>query len=928
MNRGILQVALSLPGLALCCAPTIARDRTPLASTYSRPSRADVVVPDAAAGTPSAAPSVSLLPIGYRTCVVGPDGARHFIVGGHRVDLTPTGARIGAEVTSEGIVLAAHTDGGWIFVSADGSALRSGEFVGATTRLPDLPSRVRAPFATLFSGRVAVVLERPLGDLYTTDGRGPFERVRSLAGVGVEHISFVDAQHGAVLSSDESLLVTSDGGARWTAARGATRLFSELTLSADGRRWVLFERETLRVRTLEIDGRVHDGPSVEPPVVRCEPTAQEQEALARVFEERYPQLERVVLQGDALLSARVRLEHPVTRARIELDGARCSGRRAIGPSWARCPIPGAGTPEISALAVVETATPPMQLRTIAALPVNQEIKFSDDGEYALWISDDPSGSAVSLNVAHRSSAVRRWPLAGAGFTVLAAMNQRAVLAVQRGASPMVALIDLRSGASVEHRLTPVAVVADIRATIAADGTVLFVVNPSANDRESFVVAPNSTPRSITVPSGASVAAMFDRTRGAAAGDGRALWTTDDGGVTWEPRSPHVDGVLDRGDRAIRLLSLACNTVSCDAQYDGASRLRVAWSGSVDAPRAPLTISRSRVVEPVLRRAILPRLACQSVRELPIELPPLGLAPPTALREVAYGGGGLAVLSQWSVGGRRMAELVWRGIDRAGPFEASSLAGAFDLGRHSRPWASPHLAAVDRSAALIVMCREGERAADESETPPSRCQYWIARAGAAMRPADRGRTYSMADSNFAWIAPDGRIFSWGTTGFGDFRAFDPRGARLGVASLSQDLEPEWRGIFRDGDDVRAVVTSPWSYPYLNTGVISARPITALGARIEPREVSVCRSAIAAGAQRLIVRESGGRESTEFRDAVIELAATSDGFCVERVDSAAYPTLTSNESTSLFARSDGSLVGIRTTSSGRDELRCTLRRPAAP
>jgi hypothetical protein len=77
----------------------------------------------------------------------------------------------------------------------------------------------------------------------------------------------------------------------------------------------------------------------------------------------------------------------------------------------------------------------------------------------------------------------------------------------------------------------------------------------------------------------------------------------------------------------------------------------------------------------------------------------------------------------------------------------------------------------------------------------------------------------------------------------------------------------------------------------------------------------------------VSESGARvNGAAFTDIVVRLAESSDGFCVERVDSAAFPSLPASTSSTLLAQPDGSLDGTRTIEGGaRQALHCTLASP---
>ncbi len=95
-----------------------------------------------------------------------------------------------------------------------------------------------------------------------------------------------------------------------------------------------------------------------------------------------------------------------------------------------------------------------------------------------------------------------------------------------------------------------------------------------------------------------------------------------------------------------------------------------------------------------------------------------------------------------------------------------------------------------------------------------------------------------------------------------------------------------------------------------------------------EVTVCRDAAPATARRLIVRENvvrDARGAERFPDAMVVLAATPNGHCVERIASAAIPGRESTNGTNLVAQPDGTLLGVRSHDQQREEIRCTLGAP---
>ncbi len=144
-----------------------------------------------------------------------PSKADAFVQGGSRFTLSPDGRTVkwGADRLLSEIVLAREVSGGWVFVGADGSVLRSGEFLGPLSRLGSLPSRVATTFAG--RGRVAVISQQ--GEVFATNGTEPIARMMLPGGAKALTGAFATPLRGAAITEGGGLLATADGGASWQA---------------------------------------------------------------------------------------------------------------------------------------------------------------------------------------------------------------------------------------------------------------------------------------------------------------------------------------------------------------------------------------------------------------------------------------------------------------------------------------------------------------------------------------------------------------------------------------------------------------------------------------------------------------------------------------------------------------------------------------
>jgi hypothetical protein len=156
------------------------------------------------------------------------DGSQHIVRGTERYAVSPSGTVLATERFTTPIISSVAVDRGWVFVTGDGSLYRATSFLAT----PEGIGRFTCPFHTALHTVGRAVLIDAAGGLWTTDGAGP--PVRTWLDGKVLHAAFQDGVHGAAVMDDGRLLLTVDGGARWTPFALGAEVAWDTSLVAEG----------------------------------------------------------------------------------------------------------------------------------------------------------------------------------------------------------------------------------------------------------------------------------------------------------------------------------------------------------------------------------------------------------------------------------------------------------------------------------------------------------------------------------------------------------------------------------------------------------------------------------------------------------------------------------------------------------------------
>ncbi len=522
---------------------------------------------------------------------------------GTRAEVRDGRVSLAGDATAQPIVRAAETEGGWVFLAADGLVAVSEGFTGPLRALGSTAPPARRSFGVrASSGRAAIVAD---GALWTSDGR-------SLAAVDVlgrrvVEASFLDASFGAAVLADGALAFTSDGGARWALVPldgdVALDVRTEGGLHVD----LLHGGATLR----------RDG-TLAPTTPASAPSPEDALAVARAIAERQRALGRSAFtagEGD--------------------EGAWVSNAEdglwvesAVGTRW--LPTPGqqplARWGEVFAFGDrVWSRLGPDGRLTIVFGPGGGRsfgdrrpgVVWSDDGRHAGWTgpcpipsplpegrarddtggdpaesieggdrSDEPDGATEAAPICLLEDGVRRW--------------RKVDLPDAQGPGVRLTLVDLHGAQGLlQNELDPDEhVTFDLdamrrgevrpadpsvhvtRLRWSPDGSLCGVGERCGDGCEAVVL--HGRPDAMEAqpaPGRLAQVAFADARRGAALSeDGATLWRTLDAGRTWERVNDHMP------EDAARHQRLVCRAHGCD--LGAVAHLR-GWGPLRDAPAPPL-----------------------------------------------------------------------------------------------------------------------------------------------------------------------------------------------------------------------------------------------------------------------------------------------------------------------------------------------------
>ncbi|GEM_PF-6056576 len=474
-------------------------------------------------------------------------GVERYVLGSLRLELRNGKALFWGEDRPLGFIAGAvEADGGWHFVSSDGSFMWSKSFLGTLTRTGQVDRVVSVP-ASL--GR-AVAVDIAGGLWSAPAGKGP-ALVSALKGYEVLDAAFASAEVGMAVVAPGRLLFTGDGGASW----------AEVDLDDNVAMGVSLEKDGLTIDTL--DGRLtldQEGQFVEAGrKVTLGPGKIEREKLERTLWRKFPE----------------RLAHLPTLA----DGtiADISGRTLL----LRDPRTGAVSSK------VDDMLPQGSSRGCQAIRFRGAVAFlcpSDEAPQAsLWVTSDGKkakrlvdiyGDVETVVVSRdgASLAFRGFNECQQGATGAKADQLCLLLGDEEEVSAAgvsldkASILDMYDSKVLLKRDGQFQVVdgatggatkldfsakggggVPVGAGLAFDGTPYVVIEPSSGDAlvlDRVVVfdGPGGAGRALLLPAGTTAFTMVTAGRILALGSGAAdLWSSNDGGKSWNALAVPVSG---------------------------------------------------------------------------------------------------------------------------------------------------------------------------------------------------------------------------------------------------------------------------------------------------------------------------------------------------------------------------------------------------
>lgn len=487
-----------------------------------------------------------------------------YIAGGDRFTLRGAVVTWAEERLAGGILAAAAVEGGWVVVGRDGATLKSKEFLGALERFGNVPE----PVILALPARKSVVVVGASGALYSTTGSSPIARVALPPEVSVLSGAFADPQHGAVVANGGALYATNDAGATWRAvALPGKEAAWRVDLAEAPNESRLVVTSTAGMHTLESDGTLaalKAGVSVETGASWLPRGAGKRSDHSRrpLSEEQELHVEMTrwkMFPASKSLSAL----HPAVLGDMAyvptFDGLIAFDLKA---GVEKLPAPKIDTPDdrvcgafpwASGLAVVcDDETHPTRVlfsptaeefKPIPNLSPPGSASYSDDGRHVAWIGGCTAAAAEAYDKlctfeVGKDTAPREIALDLDVYDLAGVRGARALLGGEDASTASAfRVVDLDTKEVTKLKLSDAALEIDLLSWVKGGG--IAGVARSKDHKRSLVLAnPNETTLRVgPLPAGARSVGFLDPKRGIAAGTTLAeLWSTADGGVSWEPLS--------------------------------------------------------------------------------------------------------------------------------------------------------------------------------------------------------------------------------------------------------------------------------------------------------------------------------------------------------------------------------------------------------
>lgn len=655
------------------------------------------------------------------------DGTYYVTDGGLRVRVRPGSFSWASDVVLSGIVMATRAEQGWLFAAANGALYRAPYF---TAPLERVGSTEAVPLRSAYIGAGRLSATDESARLWIGSSAG-FSLWAPPDGARLVDAGFVTDRFGVAVASPGRLYRTLDGGAQW----------EPVSTQGHGVFEVLPEGDTFVLRTPDAQLRVdaQSAPaafsgialgsdsalsSAEATALRAASASEGPGARAAMFlqgavslgadrfyysstrtsNERFGSLFRsqAYAQDDLYLAVAGQLP-----TRIEPPGAPCRYAPWRDRLLAFCRDP-AGYRGV--LFSGDGLSPWSSIPTPGSLNVyNTAFATSLDGRtmFTLTVCDGATRTSNTMWCRYDGT---RWATfeAERRATFVAAFGDHVVYRIAQGVFEQSVPGPLRvqnANAAPEtarppHRSDPRARIET--GAFTEDGT--FFARATIDDAVHLAIGPIDRELSIRpLPAEARDVSMATALRGIAAGDRLdRVWSTEDGGRTWQPLPLPLRGdgqgvllVPETSDSEVRV---RCTPSACTVAN------RIVWTSEAligDPPPVVHSAPRVRPAELPAQSAARPRPPRTAM-----DLGTLRCAPEQSAAQPGYwfNSGGW-VRPQPSNDGAAAWE--WGGVDARGPYRVSAARAAAPLQNHSGGWSttvvsySPRV--VSRSIALIERC---------------------------------------------------------------------------------------------------------------------------------------------------------------------------------------------------------------------------------
>lgn len=965
MVRRVALYACVLPALAMACGGTRRR------STLTAPGPA-VLAPDAPPALPASPTEITLLPEVYRLespIVADEAGTLLAFTGNVRLAATGQALVVSRDFPPIRICRVARLPHGWAFVALDGLVASAETFTGPLRRLgdvvppPSLRGCTRSPLrGALSRGRVAVIAED--GGLWLSDGSQALVRAGNLPGPAGSAI-FLDALHGAVTMVSGALLYTRDGAETWQAVDLSGEVAAGVVLDR-GRIVVATSRG---VQSLDAQGRLA-------------PAAQPVDGF-RLAADLHSERPTLWAELGALapgLRPSLALPDGTSLAVEETDLVTYDSASGRELRRVREALPERGY-RLSRWGTAVALTHPQgpflrtldgETLTVVNLPRGEHgalepSVFGADGRHALGTLYARGPNPCSLGelppsgglgeARHEVCALldgtrtwRRLSLESAGTNpVLGELHGSRLLVLSNQEGYLRALprvLDTETGRWLELSLAPSPQMTEARlygVHWLPDGQVagLAASSNSAHWAPALALGPPERPLTLRpLPEQAMAVRMLDAARGLAVGSrlGR-LWQTTDGGQRWRRLEVPVDG----DPEAVRLVypsnprvpEVRCDEVQCT--IDRWIQLR-GW-GEPRPTRALMLATRHPAPPaPMVRDAAGPRSTlgyrCQpqgapSPSALRLPAPPSRGLPRPPLR-FGYTGA-VQTEEQRPARGAPTLSIAWSGADGAGSYQGR----ADRVARVEGPAFRAHPRGGARGGFLLELC------ADHGA-----CRLVLVSPRGRVLEVPEAGTGERDETSWSVLgAPDGGLwvhFSQRTETYDPvdivlrFRA-DGRPPERSALLVGRDASLRGLGYHRGVWGHFSFAPDASRFRGLDGGVAPSEPLPLLAGALTacPGPVRVGGSSVTVQLDRVDEVRCPARGPIE--DARAELEATTEGWCLRRVEGRCGPSMAHTESASpegyvrLAAALEDGQVGLEghlDDASSQFSLRCAWRPDSTP